>query len=67
MTVRSSLAPLAPSMREPDPANARRAAVEAWHAHGLVLLNPDEIERTHGWAAAQEVRNLGNLYLGKRA
>lgn len=49
--LRSSLAPHAASMREPDPANARRAARDAYDASGgeIVLINkawlPTWVER----------------------
>lgn len=40
-SLRSSLAPFAASMRDPDPANARRAAREAYDASRgeIVLIN----------------------------
>jgi hypothetical protein len=28
-------------MRDPDPAKAREAARQAWHDHGIVLINRD--------------------------
>lgn len=39
--LRSSLAPYAASMRDPDPTNARRAARDAYEASGgeIVLIN----------------------------
>jgi hypothetical protein len=64
--VRSSLSNLKPVWRDPDPEAAFKRCKEAWHATGIVCLNPDEIEKTLGWARAQEARNLGEALYGKR-
>jgi len=37
----SPLAAVIGPCREPDPAAARRAARDAYHHHGIVLINPD--------------------------
>lgn len=63
MTHRSSLAPYAGSMREPDPAKARTEARRAWHDHGLVLINPAWIA---GWADRQQLINLADRVHGPR-
>ena len=39
--MRSSLAHIAPSCREPDPEEGRRVARDAWHAHGLAMIRPE--------------------------
>ena len=41
MTVRSSLSSVAGACREPDPRAARKAARDAWHDGGLILINPE--------------------------
>lgn len=61
--LRSSLAAHAGSMREPDPANARRAAREAWHVSGLVLINPEWLT---GWVDRQQLINLADKVHGQR-
>jgi hypothetical protein len=64
--MRSSLAHLAPMAREIQPDQAWNAASQAWHRDGLILLNPDEIEKRVGWVAARDARNLAELCFGKR-
>lgn len=63
MTVRSSLAGIAGSCREPDPRAARRAAREAWHSHGIVLLNPEWLQ---GWADRKQLELLADKVHGRR-
>jgi len=60
---RSTLAPYAPSMRDPDPAAARRAAREAWHATGLVLINPDWLP---SWTDRKQLELLADKVHGPR-
>jgi hypothetical protein len=60
---RSPLAPYAASMRDPDPAAARRAARTAYHETGLVLINPDWLA---GWADRQQLIILADKVHGTR-
>lgn len=60
---RSPLAPYAASMRDPDPAAARRAARVAYHETGLVLINPDWLA---GWADRQQLIILADKVHGTR-
>lgn len=62
----SQLAPVAHLMREPDAAQGWELAREAWHTHGLIVLNLPELERRHGWVAARTGRNLAEQVFGKR-
>ncbi len=61
--VRSSLAGVAASCREPDPRAARRAAHDAWHATGIVLINPEWLP---GWADQKQAEILAEKLFGKR-
>lgn len=61
--MRSTLAPYAAAMREPDPNAARRAAREAWHATGLVLINPEWL---HGWTDRKQLELLAEKVHGPR-
>jgi hypothetical protein len=63
MTARSSLAPYAALSRDPDPAAARRAAREAWHRDGLILINPAWL---NGWADRKQAEILAEKIHGKR-
>lgn len=63
---RSFLAPYADSMREPQPDQGWQAAHDAWHTHGIVLLNLAEVEKRRGWVAAKQARNLAEQCFGKR-
>lgn len=60
---RSALAPLAGSMREPDPVKARKAARAAWHEHGLILINPAWLP---GWTDRAQAELLAVKLFGKR-
>lgn len=60
---RSTLAPYAPAMRDPDPAAARRAAREAWHQTGLVLINPEWL---HAWTDRKQLELLADKVHGTR-
>lgn len=60
---RSPLAPYAASMREPDPANARRAAAKAYHETGLILINPEWL---HSWADRKQAELLAAKLFGER-
>ncbi len=57
------LARFASLSEEPDPANARRAAREAYHAHGIVLINPEWLS---GWADRKQLEILAEKLFGKR-
>lgn len=63
MTVRSSLAGIAATCREPDPKAARRAARAAWHSSGLILINPVWLQ---GWADRKQAELLAEKLFGKR-
>lgn len=60
---RSPLAPYAGSMRDPDPVAARRAARDAFHDSGLVLINPDWLR---SWADRKQLEILAEKVHGKR-
>ncbi|QTH21981.1 hypothetical protein HRJ34_00105 [Rhizorhabdus wittichii] len=49
--------------QEPDPAHARKAAHEAYHAHGIVLINPEWLT---GWADRKQLEILAEKLFGKR-
>jgi predicted ABC-type transport system involved in lysophospholipase L1 biosynthesis ATPase subunit len=59
---RSSLAPFAPLHHEPDPSHAREAARRAFHASGLILINPEWLGE---WDRAQ-AQILAEKLFGKR-
>ncbi|MBB4857180.1 hypothetical protein HNO88_000487 [Novosphingobium chloroacetimidivorans] len=61
--MRGSLTRFSALMQEPDPANARRAAREAWHSHGLILINPEWL---NGWADRCQAELLAEKCHGKR-
>ena len=61
--VRSSLAGVAASCREPDPRAARKAARDAWHDAGLILINPEWLQ---SWADRKQVELLAEKLFGKR-
>lgn len=61
--MRSPLARFAALGQEPDPANARRAARDAWHTHGLILINPEWLT---GWADRRQAELLAEKLHGKR-
>ncbi len=60
---RSPLAPYAASMRDPDPANARRAAAKAWKDTGLILINPEWLA---SWADRKQAELLAEKLFGAR-
>lgn len=60
---RSSLASTAGALREPDPAKARRAARDAWHRDGLILIN---LAWLNGWADRKQAELLAEKLHGKR-
>lgn len=64
MNIRSSLAPLAGACREPDPRAAKRAARDAWHKGGLILINPEWFQ---SWADKKQAELLAEKLFGKRA
>lgn len=61
--LRSSLAPYAASMRDPDPVNARRAAIEAYESSGgdVVLINRKWLT---SWADRKQLDLLAEKALG---
>lgn len=59
---RSSLAPFAHLMADPQDADARRLAGEAWRRHGLILINPSWL----GWVDRQQATILADKLHGKR-
>ena len=61
--LRSSLASHAGSMRDPDPAAARRIAEQAWHERGFVAIDPNWLA---GWADRQMLTNLADRVHGPR-
>lgn len=61
----SSLRMLQDIAREPDPARSFAAQREAFHKHGVVCLSLEEAERRLGWAAARQLRNIGEQAFGK--
>jgi hypothetical protein len=63
---RSPLGKFASSMREPNPQEAFEACRKAFHENGVVCLSLEEAERRLGWAAARQLRNLGEQAFGRR-
>lgn len=59
----SPLAAVIGPTREPDPAAARRAARDAYHDHGIVLINPEWLE---GDAARRMLVSLAESVHGQR-
>lgn len=61
---RSPLAPYAASMRDPDPAAARRAARDAYHESDgkMVLINTDWLQ---SWADRKQIEILADKVHGK--
>lgn len=63
MTARSSLAPYAAAMREPDEVRARAIARAAFHADdSIVLINP---RWCRGWAQRQQLIQIAESIHGK--
>lgn len=62
MNIRSTLAPYAPSMREPDPAAARRLARQAFHETGFIVLDPAWIQ---SWGDRELVKAIAAKVHGK--
>ena len=60
---RSTLARHAAAMRDPDPAAGRRMARDAYHASGLVLINPEWLS---SWVDRRALINLADQVHGKR-
>jgi hypothetical protein len=61
--MRSSLASVAASCRDPDPAAARREARAAWHRDGLILINPVWL---NSWADRKQAEILAEKLFGRR-
>jgi hypothetical protein len=61
--MKSALSRFAALGHEPDPANARRAARDAWHDHGIVLINPKWLQ---SWADRKQAELLAEKLHGKR-
>lgn len=62
----SQLARYAHLHREPDAEQAWGLARDAWHTHGIAVLNVAEVEKRRGWVAARMARNLAEECFGKR-
>lgn len=60
---RSPLARHAHLSREPDDVQGRKAAREAWHTHGLILIRPEWLP---GWADRKQAEILAEKIHGKR-
>jgi hypothetical protein len=60
---RSPLGRYAHLSREPDPRQARRAAQDAWHSSGLILINPDWLE---SWTDRKQAELLAAKLHGER-
>lgn len=59
---RTSLTPFARSMRDPDPAGARRAAQELYDEHGILVIFPEDHQRVDSmWIEA-----IGKRLYGRR-
>lgn len=65
---RSSLARHAPSMRDPDPANAKAAACKAWREQGMLLINLEWLTNEAGFTYGDRmlVEAIGDKLHGKR-
>ena len=61
--MRSPLARFADLGREPDPAEGRRLARQAWHDHGLIMLR---FEWLQGWGDRTLLEQLAAKVHGKR-
>jgi len=61
--MRSSLAATAALAREPDPNAARRAARDAWHRDGLILINTGWLS---SWPDRKQAELLAEKVHGKR-
>lgn len=59
---RSALAPYAASMRDPDPATARRLARQAFHETGFIVLDPAWVQ---SWGDRELVRAIAAKVHGK--
>lgn len=63
MTLRSSLATHAASMRDPDPDAARRIAARGWHDRGFVAIDPAWLT---SWVDQQQLIILAERVHGER-
>ena len=61
--MRNPLARYADLHREPDPAEARRLARQAWRDHGIILLR---VEWLQGWGDRTLLEQLTTKVHGKR-
>lgn len=62
---RTSLTRHAPMMRDPDPDGPRRAAREAWHQHGAVVLTGVQVAALD-WQDRELVRAIAVRLHGPR-
>ena len=62
-TVRSSLASYAALGREPDAEASRKLAREAWHKHGLIVIDTMWLG---GWADRRQAELLAEKAHGRR-
>ncbi|WP_298165081.1 hypothetical protein [Novosphingobium sp.] len=59
---RTSLTPFARSMRDPDPAGARRVAQELYDEHGIVVIFPNDVAKVD----AMWIEAIGKRLYGRR-
>lgn len=64
--MRSSLDPIGHLSNDPDLERSWEKMRSAWHEHGIVCLDPEQVELRVGWVAARMARNLGEQVFGKR-
>lgn len=59
----SPLSRFAHLARDPNPADGRKLARDAWRNHGLILLRPEWLQ---GWGDRQQAELLAEKVHGKR-
>lgn len=59
----SSLARFSGPCRDPDPRAARKAARDAWHEHGFILINTGWL---NSWADRKQAELLAEKLHGRR-
>jgi len=64
--MRSTLGRYAHLSQEPQPGQGWDACAEAWHRHGIILLNPTQIEERRGYLASKQAVLLAEQCYGKR-
>lgn len=63
---RTSLTAFANSMQDEDPVRSFEMCRDAFRKAGVVCIRLRDMEDRHGWAAARQLRNLGEQYFGKQ-